>query len=205
MRLAELSRATGLSTTTVKYYLRQGVLHPGESESSTWASYDESHVRRARLVRALTEVAGLPMEAVRSVLSAVDDEGTDTFEKLGRVQTALPAPGAANEDPGTAASEQVAALVEELGWTPHRDSALSRQLAHALETVAALGFPASDELLHTYARAAISLADADIAAMQGSDADTLAEHVVIGTLLYEPVLLALRRLAHEASASRRWD
>src|SRR5688572_23827489 len=76
MRLAELSDRSGLSTATIKYYLRLGLLSPGVSESSTWATYDESHVRRLALVRALTDVGGLSLDGVRQVLAAVDDEAT---------------------------------------------------------------------------------------------------------------------------------
>ncbi|MGH3536104.1 MAG: MerR family transcriptional regulator, partial [Pseudonocardiaceae bacterium] len=45
MRLAELSARSGLSTATVKYYLRSGLLPPGTVQSSTWATYDDGHLR----------------------------------------------------------------------------------------------------------------------------------------------------------------
>ncbi|GMA88788.1 hypothetical protein GCM10025868_40380 [Angustibacter aerolatus] len=43
---------------TVKYYLREGLLPPGTPTSRTQAQYDEEHVRRLRLVRALLDVGG---------------------------------------------------------------------------------------------------------------------------------------------------
>ena len=66
-------RRSGLPVPTIKYYLREGLLHPGEAVGATRARYDDSHVRRLRLVRALTEVAGMRLEDVRRVLVAIDD------------------------------------------------------------------------------------------------------------------------------------
>src|SRR5688500_1047600 len=51
--------------------LRAGLLPRGTTQSSTWASYDEDHLRRLRLVRALADVAGLSLEEVRGVVDAV--------------------------------------------------------------------------------------------------------------------------------------
>jgi DNA-binding transcriptional MerR regulator len=91
MRLAELSARSGLSTATIKYYLRSGLLTPGTAQSSTWASYDDSHLRRLRLVRALTDVAGLSLEEVRRVVDAVDASGSD-HQARGAAQCPLNGP-----------------------------------------------------------------------------------------------------------------
>jgi len=58
MRISALATAAGLPLATVKYYLREGLLHPGVASSATQASYDEAHVRRLRLIRALTGPVG---------------------------------------------------------------------------------------------------------------------------------------------------
>ncbi|MEP6649003.1 MAG: MerR family transcriptional regulator, partial [Lapillicoccus sp.] len=55
MRLAELCAATGVPAATVKYYLREGLLPPGERVSATRADYGPPHVERLRLIRALVE------------------------------------------------------------------------------------------------------------------------------------------------------
>jgi hypothetical protein len=59
MRLSELSERSGVSIATIKYYLREGLLAPGRRVSATTADYDESHLRRLRLVRALIQ-SGMP-------------------------------------------------------------------------------------------------------------------------------------------------
>ena len=51
MRISELASRSGVPPATVKYYLREGLLHPGRALSRTQADYDASHVDRVRLVR----------------------------------------------------------------------------------------------------------------------------------------------------------
>ena len=46
MRMSELSRLSGVSVTTIKYYLREGLLPAGRQLSATQAEYDGSHLRR---------------------------------------------------------------------------------------------------------------------------------------------------------------
>ena len=67
MRVAELSRRSGVSVASIKYYLREGLLPPGELTSPNQAHYDEEHLRRLRLVRALLDVGGLTVEDDASV------------------------------------------------------------------------------------------------------------------------------------------
>ena len=45
MRISALASTTGLSVATVKFYLREGLLHPGVATSATQASYDDTHHR----------------------------------------------------------------------------------------------------------------------------------------------------------------
>jgi DNA-binding transcriptional MerR regulator len=40
MRIAELSRRSGVSVPTIKYYLREGLLPPGERTSPNQALYN---------------------------------------------------------------------------------------------------------------------------------------------------------------------
>ena len=140
MRLAELSARSGLPTATIKYYLRLGLLAPGRTESSTWASYDDRHLRRLALVRALTDVAGLSLDGVRQVLTAVDDESTPLHDSLGTAQWLLsPAP---ETQPSEDSLARVDALVERHGWTLADGGPLRARLAGQLDTLAGLDFPA---------------------------------------------------------------
>lgn len=200
MRLAELSARTGLSTATIKYYLRVGLLPPGATQGTTWANYDESHLRRLRLVRALTDATGMSIEDVRGVVDAVDASGS-AHQARGAAQWPL-SPALARE-PSAASVEQVDELLSRHGWELATTSPHRRTLAAALDTLDDLDFAATDEILDAYARALEPVAEIEVARVVAeTDPIVAAERLVIGTLLYEPVLVTLRRMAHEAASAR---
>jgi DNA-binding transcriptional MerR regulator len=201
MRLAELSSRSGLSTPTIKYYLRLGLLPAGESESSTWASYDESHVRRLALVRALTDVAGLSLDAVRRVLATVDDDTVSLHQSLGTAQWLL-SPGP-EEQPSAAALARVDAMLERQGWALAEGGPLRQRLASHLDTLDDLGMPVSDEMLDTYALALLPVVERELERIPLDDRTLAVERAVVGTLLYEPVIATIRRMAGEVVSSRR--
>ena len=61
----------------------------------------------------------------------------------------------------------------------------------------------TDEVLDAYAEALESIAEIEVARVAGeAEPIVAAERLVVGTLLYEPVLLTLRRMAHEAVSAR---
>ena len=53
MELSELSSHTEIPVATIKFYLRENLLHEGVRTAATQAQYDQSHVARLRLIRAL--------------------------------------------------------------------------------------------------------------------------------------------------------
>src|ERR1700710_1263265 len=89
MRVSELSAVSGVSLATIKYYLREGLLHPGRTLSANQADYDDDHVRRLRLVRALIDVGGLSIAQVLRTLAAVDDPTIALHDAFGIAQDAL--------------------------------------------------------------------------------------------------------------------
>ncbi|HEV7624923.1 MAG TPA: MerR family transcriptional regulator, partial [Streptomyces sp.] len=109
MRLAQLSERSGITTATVKYYLREGLLPPGRRVSATQSEYDESHLRRLRLISALTQVGGLPMTTAREVLAVVDDDSQDQHSRIGAAVWALPhGTDPAPDDPAVSGAERTA-------------------------------------------------------------------------------------------------
>ena len=196
--MAELASRSGMSIATIKYYLREGLLHPGTAVGATRTRYDESHVRRLRLVRALTDVAGLRLDTVRQVLADLEAAGS-WHEAVGSVHTRL----ADTVGPGASAlsHQRVDALLARRGWllgsrSPQRDI-----LAASLDALADLGHAVSDELLDLYADAMAPVATFEVGSVRFADREASAEAAVVGTLLQEPVLLAVRRIAQE-NASR---
>lgn len=199
MRISELSRRSGVPVGTVKYYLREGLLPAGQPTSATQAQYDEGHVSRLGLIRALLGTGGLSIATAREVLAAVDDPSLSAHDMIGAAHSALPTM-IEDERPDLTAAQ---GHLRRWGWQVHDDSPAVSFLAQALQALQAAGFDTPDRMLDRYARAAHEVGEQDVA---DTPMDTPAEavrFVVIGTLLLEPVLLALRRLAHEDVSARR--
>ncbi|GAB2695527.1 MerR family transcriptional regulator [Thalassiella azotivora] len=197
MRISELSARTGVPVATIKYYLREGLLPPGEQTSATQARYDDGHVARLRLVRALLEVGGLGVAGARRLLACLDAD--DLHETLGRAQAELPPATSAD-----VATQRARDLLAEVGWEVGCDTAPLRQLAVALDAVEAAGLPLGRERLARYADAADQLAHDDLAGAPDGPLEDVVAYAVLGTVLYEPVLLALRRLAHQRASAARF-
>ncbi|MFI5684955.1 MerR family transcriptional regulator [Streptomyces sp. NPDC051636] len=211
MRLAELSRRSGVSTATIKYYLREGLLAPGRQVNATTAEYDEEHLRRLRLVRAMIQVGRVPVATVREVLGHIDDDSLGRTIRLGAALWALPqAPEPDEEDEYVqAAHRAVGELLRTLGWSNAEAlvtiSPAYRSLVVAVSTFRRLGYDWSPELLVSYARLMHQAAvlDLDFVETHPSEAEKV-ETAVLGAILVEPMLQALHRLAQEEESARRY-
>ena len=206
MRIAELSRISGVTVPTIKYYLRDGLLPAGELTSRNQAQYDERHVRRLKLIRALADVAGLSIAAVRDVLAAIDSTEHTRHNVLGKAQRGITAPPVlADDDPALArADTELAALVDELGWLAKPDNPSWRAAAEVIATIRSLGADQVLDRLTGYARAAHDAAELDLdLAVRIEERDQLVEFAVLVTLLGDGLLAALRRLAQEDVSARR--
>jgi DNA-binding transcriptional MerR regulator len=62
MRISELSSHTEIPVATIKFYLRENLLHEGVRTAATQSQYDQSHVARLRLIRALLVRVGYPSQ-----------------------------------------------------------------------------------------------------------------------------------------------
>jgi DNA-binding transcriptional MerR regulator len=200
MRISALAAEAGVPLPTVKFYLREGLLQPGVATSATQASYDESHIRRLRLIRALIGSVGLTVQQTRAILELVDDPGDDLYVTLGRAVSALPpaVQEASDDDPYPRARR----ALESLGQVYDPHYAAVAQLESALAAAEAAGMPISDERLLEYGRRLREIAAFDLERMP-REPHAAVEYTVLGTALYEPVILALRRLAHQDVAARR--
>jgi DNA-binding transcriptional MerR regulator len=200
VQISELARRADLPVATVKYYLREGLVPPGELTGATRARYGDDHLARLRLVRALLGPGGLSVAAARAVLSAVDAPSGSVHDALGAAHRALPRP-ATDGDPDVSAAR---ALLDRWGWQVAADSPSLGTLAGALDALRAAGFPAPTVLLDRYARAAGELGEQDVADVPPGPLAEVLRFVVVNTVLLEPVLLALRRLAQEDASARRF-
>jgi DNA-binding transcriptional MerR regulator len=204
-RVAELSRRSGISVATIKYYLREALLPPGELTSPNQARYGEHHVHRLRLIRALIELAQVPIAGTRAVLEALDSD-VSLHERLGAVHRAV-APGrklTASDRARDAAAEEVRELLDRRRWTVGPDAPA---IATLVETIAAMRSLGQDHLvghLDAYADAVERLAELEVSAVTARPGqDRIAESVVIGTILGEMLIASLRLLAQEDVSARR--
>lgn len=114
MRISALSARTEVPIGTIKFYLREGLLAPGRQTSRTTAEYDETHVERIRLVRALTDAGGLGIAAVRRIVEVLDAPGPARLDLLATAQHALladePAPSAPTGPTGRTGADGVAGV-----------------------------------------------------------------------------------------------
>ena len=200
MRISQLSQRAGLPVGTVKFYLRTGLLHPGRATSATQAVYDDSHLARLRLVRALLEVGSLSHAEIQRVLEALEAPADDALDTTTRLAVAAASPSQCDGADLSAAR----GIVDELGWQVDAHSPHLRDLADALHALDAVGASPSEDRMRTYAEAAAELATDDVRAVSETDEDRRAVVAAAGAVLYDSLLRALRRLAteHQVTTTR---
>jgi DNA-binding transcriptional MerR regulator len=206
MRVSELSRRSGVAVPTIKYYLREGLLPAGERTSPNQATYDEQHLRRLGLIRALIDLAQVPVAQVRTVLDVLDSETMSLHERIGAVHRAItPARQLVSTDSAHAhAAEQVEELIERRGWAVEPDAPAIGTLVDAVAALQSLGQSHLVGFLDSYAEAVERFTELEVQAVTTRrDPDQIAESVVIGTILGEKLIAALRLLAQENASARR--
>ena len=198
MRISELSTASGVPVHTLKYYLREGLLMPGEATSRTRAEYGPEHLERLRLVRALVEHGGVGIAGVHSVLDALSAPPPSRHDFLGVAHCALPTSG--DDAPPSA---EVTALIDELGWQVWPEAPAARALGAALAAARDAGVCVDEPRLRRYAQAMHDVAVVDVEhALEAGTPEEAMHAVVVGTVMVDPVLVALRRVAQEAVSAQ---
>ncbi|MEW2253221.1 MerR family transcriptional regulator [Streptomyces sp. NPDC006975] len=204
MRIGELSRKTGVPVPTIKYYVREGLLPPGELTSPNQATYSEAHERRLQLIRALLEVGGMKVAEIADVLAALDDPQRPLHKVLGAAADRLGSGDIEHDDAESAAARAVVAdLISRRGWQTHESNPAATDLSKVLAALKRLGHGAFVEVLDDYADAAEQVARADLGYVGRRVAvEDMVEAVVVGTVLGEAVFSALRRLAHVNASAK---
>ncbi|MEU6987947.1 MerR family transcriptional regulator [Streptomyces sp. NPDC046324] len=209
MKISELSRRSGVSIPAIKYYLRDGLLPPGRATAANQASYGEDHLHRLRLIRVLIGVRKLPVNSVREILGAITEEG-DLHQILGIVTEARPAALKKKQEQEAEAAERetegvvdARRLVSEMGWDVANHTAAIHTLGEVLDALSGLGSDIDWQTLLPYAELADRTSELDIKQMHGTvGLLEQAERAVLVSVLLEPALLALRRLAQEDKSAR---
>ena len=208
MRMAELSTASGIPVATIKFYRREGVLGPGAPTGHpNQVSYTAAHVRRLALIRSLVEVGGLSVAAVRDVLKAVDDPEVPLHSTLGQTLEAVGLDSGAAPDDGfrADAAARIDAVMAARGWAVDSCAPARQAAVDVLATMLRLAGDRLAPALPAYVAAVEAIAEADLATLDApGDRETLVETAVIGTVLGDHLLAALRRLAQEHVSAHRF-
>ncbi|MFF9344875.1 MULTISPECIES: MerR family transcriptional regulator [unclassified Streptomyces] len=211
MRIAELSRTCGVSTPTIKYYIREGLLPAGRLTSSNQARYTEDHVHRLRLIRALLDLGGLSVAKVRAIVTVLDGEadpqargrpvaGPDALEALTAPATQNGSLAILAADPGTLTL--VDALVERRGWHAPTDGPEFARVVEILDALGELDQHHFADRIDAYADAAERAAAADTELLSSPAGGTgPAERLVVAAVLGDQLLSALRRLARSTGTA----
>lgn len=204
VRMAELSRLSGVPTATIKYYLREELLPGGEATAPNQARYGQRHLDRLALIRALREAAGLSIAAIGRVLAAMDAHRPGSRpEHLAIAVAEMSEPLAVPDDEADdyeRARSEVRWLVDELDWDVDVDSPGYDDAVRSLVGIHRHlpGLVVDPGQLRPYGEAVRTLADTEIPEDFDPAADpaTALRFSVLGTVLFEPLILALRKLAH---------
>jgi DNA-binding transcriptional MerR regulator len=201
MHIGDLSQQSGVPVETIRFYLRDGLLPAATTDTS---GYGDEHVRRLRLISALTEVGGVPLAAVRAVLQVIDSGRLDRLSTLGVVHAAVaPQPRADRSgDDWIRTRRWVAQYVGARGWSVPSAAAGLDALADALVALEAVGATEIIDQLDTYADCARRLAAVEVACvLSRPDTDGMLELVVTGSVLGGSLFGALRQLAQVAESA----
>jgi len=199
VRISELSAESGVPVATIKYYLREKLLPEGERSSPTQASYGVAHVQRLGVIRALVD-AGVGIAGVRKVVGVLEEPPENPYDLLGAANAAV-----TPEVVGDPDLTEATALLERMGGSPEK--CFPEQLAavaHALATLERAGFTVPEPVMASYLEHLPAIAEAELAATPETSIEDAVRYVVLGTALVEPLILALRRVAEQVAASRRF-
>jgi DNA-binding transcriptional MerR regulator len=216
MRLAELSRRSGLSRSTIKFYIREGLLPSGDQQARNQAEYGPRHVERLALITALREVGSVPLGVIARVVKELEAGWTDGGDPIGEALRAIHTPPRSNCDP--VERDQVAAEVREilrtLPWTiDGKSHFFTEELTETLLLVRRYLYPNYPvTLLAPLARVAWLLSEVEFENAPGgarvpirARGDDLAEptrRAILGSILFERVFGALRRCANSMRSIR---
>lgn len=74
MKISELSAHAKIPVTTIRYYLRQGLLPPPLKTAKTMAYYTPDHLKRLGEIQRMKEEKHISLEAIKEILADGEDE-----------------------------------------------------------------------------------------------------------------------------------
>jgi DNA-binding transcriptional MerR regulator len=204
VKVSELSQRSGVSVSSIKYYLREGLLTGGVQTATNQAVYSEQHIRRLRLIRSLIDIGGLSISHVRATLAAVDDESTPMHDAFGAVMHGLDeAPTETVSTDIQTAYDEVQEWLSSRGWDIDPGAPAPHRLAELVATLRRFDFPTTLTDFDSVAEMVERTAQIEVEyARAMPDRTSAVETMLIGTVILERAIVEVRRLALEAASSR---
>ncbi|MDG4793442.1 MerR family transcriptional regulator [Micromonospora sp. WMMD1082] len=205
MRISDLSKRTGVPVATIKFYLREGLLPPGQPTGRNQARYGESHRRQLFFIRALTGIGQLELSSVLELLSAIDDDRPPLSDLYAAVSRAIHP-----QDSGSTADNDVELVRQEvdrfigaLGWTVDPAAPGRARLARVVYALRQLGCGDGIDFFRPYALLAEQFADRELSLLP-TDGDVDRGAAAARAVLFDVALSALRGMAQEHLAAQRF-
>jgi DNA-binding transcriptional MerR regulator len=201
MRISQLARQAGVPVSAVKFYIREGLLPVGEKSAPNQSQYDEEHVRRIRLVRALMGVGGLSVASVKHIVGEIESGDLSRVYRAAQGARDLPM-----TVPSAAARQRIDQLAKSQGWGLDPATSPGADLAAlALDNIEVIsGYEVPDDFLAAYAAAAAEMAAADLVeAGRMPSLDQMVELIVVGTIVGDRLMAGLRRMAQQEFGMRQ--
>lgn len=195
LRVAGLSRLTRVSVPTIKFYLRSGLLHAGERTGPNQMRYDESHVRRLRVIRALIDHGGLSVAAVAELVGGPGERTVPrVLDTIAQRTSTVDATGAAR----ARWRDRLDAVLAQDDRRIDEDNPAAEEIVDVLVGMEVAGHAPDDALLAAYLRAGETVAAAEADRVRGAgQTRECAERLVVSIVLGAAALVAARRLGHD--------
>jgi DNA-binding transcriptional MerR regulator len=201
MKISELSRRSGIPLPTIKFYIREGLLPAGERTAMTQAVYGEEHVERLSLIRALKDEAGLSLATITNMLRAADASSNDFVgAAIDAIERPVGPPIDESSEEFRSAFTAMLAIASEMDASAATGAV--RDGARALVRIRRAFGVDPTPVIGLYADVARRIAEIEIPDDWSPQQERMAtlRYAVLGTVMFEPVILALRRMAHFARA-----
>ena len=192
MRISELAKESGTPVATIKYYIREGLLPAGTPVNARQSDYGTQHLERLRLIRGLMHVLGASIDQVRDVIDVINQPDQEPWEAMKFATEAIPAPHQHEES----RAGKARVVLEQFGLPCSPEHPAVRHHYVPLAYAEAVGLALCSVLVAVNDVARRRPARADIERVPWQSREDSVRQAVLGTVVYEPVLLALRRIAH---------
>jgi DNA-binding transcriptional MerR regulator len=209
MKISELSDSSGVAVATIKFYLREGLLPAGRRSAPNQAQYGKTHLARLDLIRVLQKKAGMSLADIGEVARAIDEAAKGRADFIAVAADRLPLGYTIGDDIATdsdeflAAQERLRAAVARHSWLARESAPAWNQTVRAIAVIDAEWEPLGDDRIDMYMARLGRIAADEVreANISSSGPEESIRFIALGTVLIEPLLLGLRRLAHFNSAA----